>query len=406
MFTCLHCFRQTGNLSIPGIIRSGLCFTEPLIPADLPASHAKATIYNSKQKALQDDPVFQADCKQKHVGLIYNHQHKEYIKLMSILESLPEEYYEACINLPFHEYTGASTPINALNKEAEALLWHQRLIHCGPHSLKDIHNHVDGVPDLSSFKFNDLLKCPTCLKTNLTKSAAGKKSLCDTVTCPYQGLYIDFAISGKISRDKNGKIIESSRVDVEGINGETSWVLIADAFSRMLHGDVRLSKASPVKYFESFLSEYSPNVHGKWVVMDQGGELYNDLLVRNVFKKYNYTIYPTGADNSSQNGPVERSHRTVSQGVKAILIGAGLDIKFWPLAFNHILRIRNAIPGQGQLESPLKMSTGSKENLKNLRVFGSCVWVHPPGIQACCFKDKARKGIFLGYVPHTTCNII
>jgi hypothetical protein len=148
-----------------------------------------------------------------------------------------------------------------------------------------MHNHVDGVPNLSSFKFDDLLKCPTCLKTNLTKSAAGKKSLWDTVTRPYQGLYIDFAFSGKISRDKNGKIIESSRVDVEGINGETSWVLIADAFSRMLHGDVRLSKASPVKYFESFLSEYSPNIRDKWVIMDQGGELYNNPLVRNVFKK-------------------------------------------------------------------------------------------------------------------------
>jgi hypothetical protein len=305
---------------------------------------------------------------------------------MSILESLPEEYYEACISLPFHEYTDTSTPVNALNKEAEALLWHQRLIHCGPHSLKDLHNYVDGVSNLSSFKFDDLLKCPTCIKTNLIKPAAGKKSLRDTVTCPYQGLYIDFAFSGKISRDKNGKIIESDQVDVEGINGENFWVLIADAFSRMLHGDVRLSKASPVKYFESFLSEYLPNVRDKWVVMDQGGELYNNPLVRNVFKKHKYTIYPTGADNSSQNGPVERSHCTVSQGVKAILIGAGLDIKFWPLAFNHILRIRNAIPGPGQLESPLKISTGSKENLKNLCVFGSHVWVRPLGIQARRFK--------------------
>jgi hypothetical protein len=170
MLTCLHRFRQTGNLPIPGIIRSGLCFTEPLIPADLPASHTKAIISNSK-----------------HLELIYNHQQKEYVNLMSISESLPEEYYEACINLPFHEYIGASTPVNALSKEAEALLWHQRLIHCGPNSFKDIHNHVDGVPNLSSFKFDDLLKCPTCLKTNLTKSAAGKKSLRDTVTRPYQG---------------------------------------------------------------------------------------------------------------------------------------------------------------------------------------------------------------------------
>jgi hypothetical protein len=207
---------------------------------------------------------------------------------------------------------------------------------------------------------------------------------------PYQGLYIDFAFSGKISRDKNGKIIESSQVDVEGINGEVSWVLIADAYSHMVHDDVRLSKVSPVKYFESFLSEYSPNICDKWVVMYQGGELYDNPLVRNVFKKHKYKIYPTGADNSSQNGPAERSYCTVSQGVKAIiLIGAGLDIKSWLLAFNHILRIQNAIPGLGQLESPLKISTGSKENLKNLCVFGSFVWVRPPGIQARRFKDIA-----------------
>jgi hypothetical protein len=52
------------------------------------------------------------------------------------------------------------------------------------------------------------------------------------------------------------------------------------------------------------------------------------------------------------------------------------------------------------------MSAGSKESLENLRFFGSHVWVRSPGIQARRFKDKARKGIFLGYVPHTTRSII
>ena len=45
-----------------------------------------------------------------------------------------------------------STPVNALNKDAEALLWHQRLIHSGTHAHKDLHEHVDGVPNLSDFK--------------------------------------------------------------------------------------------------------------------------------------------------------------------------------------------------------------------------------------------------------------
>ena len=121
----------------------------------------------------------------------------KHIELMSCLESLPEEYH----SLPFHEYFAKTIPIAALNKEAEAMLWHQRLIHCGSHSLKSASLYSDGVPDLSAFNFDDVLKCPTCLKTNLTKNF-GKRCLCNSVEGPYQGLFIDFSFSGKIERDK------------------------------------------------------------------------------------------------------------------------------------------------------------------------------------------------------------
>ena len=55
-----------------------------------------------------------------------------HIELMSCLESLPEEYH----SLLFHEYFAKTIPIAALNKEAEAILWHQRLVHYGSRSLK------------------------------------------------------------------------------------------------------------------------------------------------------------------------------------------------------------------------------------------------------------------------------
>lgn len=42
----------------------------------------------------------------------------------------------------------------------------------------------------------------------------------------------------------------------------------------MIHGDTRLSKDSPLKYLESFLTEYSPECKNEWVAMDQGGELF------------------------------------------------------------------------------------------------------------------------------------
>jgi len=36
--------------------------------------------------------------------------------------------------------------------------------------------------------------------------------------------------------------------DYIGLNGETSWILVTDHFSRMKHGDTRVSKASPINW--------------------------------------------------------------------------------------------------------------------------------------------------------------
>ena len=169
---------------------------------------------------------------------------------MSCLESLLEEYH----SLPFHEYFAKTILITALNKEAEAMLWHQYVIHCGSHSLKSAFLYVDRVPNLSAFNFNNILICPTCPKTNLTKKIS-KKCFCDSVERPYQGFFIGFSFSGKVKQDKESVVIEASRKDVEGMNGESTWILISDTQTRMLHSNTRLSKSSPVKYLESFLQQ-------------------------------------------------------------------------------------------------------------------------------------------------------
>ena len=121
---------------------------------------------------------------------------------------------------------------------------------------------------MSAFNFHDILKCPTCLKINLTKNF-GKKSLRDSIERPYQGLFIDFAFSGKVKRDEEGVVIEARRKDVKGMNDETAWILISDAQTRMLHGDTCFSKSSTVKYLEPFLQHYSPKCKNKWNVLDQ-----------------------------------------------------------------------------------------------------------------------------------------
>ena len=80
--------------------------------------------------------------------------------------------------------------------------------------------------------------------------------------------------------------------------------------------------------------------------MNQGGELYHNPEVQKLFKLYGYTVNPTGADASRQNA-VEHYNLSIGNGIRALLIGANLDIKFWPYAFHHYLRLKNGLGPSG-----------------------------------------------------------
>ena len=73
--------------------------------------------------------------------------------------------------------------------------------------------------------------------------------------------------------------------------------------------------------------------------MDQDGELYANPDILNVFTKHHYEFHPTGTDSSHQHRLVKRAHCVIGDHVRALLIGANLNTKFWPYFFFHHLRI-------------------------------------------------------------------
>lgn len=89
-------------------------------------------------------------------------------------------------------------------------------------------------------------------------SSTVHRILRDSVEQPYQGLFADFSSSGRIRWDKDDKFTESSRADVEGMNGKTAWILSVDAQTRILQDKTSLNKNSPLNCLESFLSQNSP----------------------------------------------------------------------------------------------------------------------------------------------------
>ena len=58
ILTCVHRNKHSRSISVPGIIRSGLCFTQPLIVPDLDKDDPKATVLNSLKIALDEDSKF------------------------------------------------------------------------------------------------------------------------------------------------------------------------------------------------------------------------------------------------------------------------------------------------------------------------------------------------------------
>jgi hypothetical protein len=363
-FTVHDALRASENVELHGILDAGLCHTAPIL---LPHQPELASPDASDSLHFDD---------------------------LHLSPSLVSDPADASTTIESEHY------MHKLLVRADRLLWHQRLAHCSDNCLYHAHKHAKGVP---AFKHHDpvLDLCPTCLAAKMKKRAPGHTTTMKATSSPWQGLSIDFAFTGQASKDK------SRATAYKGFNGETSFIVLKDHFSGTLHGSVRISKGAPVNWLRQWLVCYSPQVSDKHVYMDQGGELYNNPKIRDLFKEFGYDVYPTGADSSHQNGPVERSHQTIGDALRSLLTGANLDPKFWPCAFYHFLRIKNALPGRDDTPSYFeRLHAGLQANLTNVRTFGCGVWVRPPGKRASRLKNHAKCGIFLGFAPNTTKNIL
>ena len=73
MLIFVHHHKHSRSISILGIIRSSLCFTQPLILLTLDKDDLKATILDSLGKALTEDAEFAERVKVQSSTLIYEY---------------------------------------------------------------------------------------------------------------------------------------------------------------------------------------------------------------------------------------------------------------------------------------------------------------------------------------------
>ena len=76
---------------------------------------------------------------------------------MNLLTNVPEKFHTPT----FHKWMVNDTPIHSLQDKAQGMHWHQGLINLAPNSIQEEHKHVDGVSNISKFKFDDFTKYST-----------------------------------------------------------------------------------------------------------------------------------------------------------------------------------------------------------------------------------------------------
>ena len=149
-------------------------FYSPHILTDSPPDHPGENMLHSSKIAYKDHK-FRKKCDELSLKSLYEvqqQQQEQHIGLMNTLTEILPEFH----SLPFNLWGTNPELIYSLANSFHELLWYQHLIYCGEHTLKDIHEHVDGIPNLNKIKFNDLINDATCLKANIAKSPAGHKA--------------------------------------------------------------------------------------------------------------------------------------------------------------------------------------------------------------------------------------
>jgi deoxyuridine 5'-triphosphate nucleotidohydrolase len=303
--------------------------------------------------------------------------------------------------------------INRLTSAAQYELWHQRTAHAGASTLESLHLHAKGVPKVRG---NAFFRCPSCMAGKLcTKRAIGKKEkktriknaknemtqkLDDIVddihmpdAAPGQHFHMDFGfVRGSEYRMKteDGKTVTSR-------DGKNSYLLIIDRSSRYIWVFLSDTKKPPIEVTKLLLNKFKSSNPIRTVRVDQGGELGKSDAFKTMIAESGFTLEPTGADSSAQNGLAENPNRTFGQMMRCILHSAEMGPEFWSYALMHAVYIKNRLPHSSIKTTPHEAFTGIKPDLSRLRIFGSRVYARMPGMRKAKLDSNTYKGYFLGY---------
>ena len=130
---------------------------------------------------------------------------------------------------------------------------------------------------------------------------------------------------------------------------------------------------------------------------DHGGEFTSNELLK-YWDDHGVIATTVPRDTPQYNGIVERMHRTILDGTRALLIQSRLPRSFWLLAMDTVVyAINRTVRSTKRAMSPTEIVTGIKPILSHMRVFGCDAMVHQKNPNGK-LDSKAIPMVFVGYV--------
>ena len=315
------------------------------------------------------------------------------------------------------EPKASSTPKTTRNNTHTSMItteiWHQRMGHIGLKKLQATAQCTKGIPRIGNL--HPQFHCQACAIAKMTKTPRRKKE--DQASRPGERFHMDFGfvrgpknLQALLKRKRTPKhkirTAKSHHPIKTSHDGYSSYLLITDAASRFTWIFLTKTKEPPIITLNTFMEQHGLNDKTpKFVRTDQGGELARSQAFRNLMAKHNYTVEPTGADNSSQNGRGERPHRTFANMMRCLLYSSNLGSEFWSDALLYSAYLYNRTHHSAIDKTPYEAWTGKQPSLKHIKTFGSPVIAKETGTRATKVDPNAFNGIFLRYTG-TSRNIV
>ena len=293
------------------------------------------------------------------------------------------ELSQSVLDTAFTDQSSSTAFAVNTSRDAELVLWHNRMAHVNVHTLKtmSLHESVKDLPILSSSKL--LQVCSGCALGKQHKSTYPSDPQKERSRVPGELLHAD--LSGKMSTPSLG--------------GSNYYILIKDDCTAFRFIAFLKTKNEAIKFFLKVLRivQRTTGHSVQTLRTDRGSEFCNtdfDSLLEHegILRETSMAYTP------QQNGYIERDNRTICEAARSMIHLHNLPIKLWAEAVHTAVYVLNrTINHQVGHMTPYELWFHTKPSVSHFKTFGTLAYIFIDKSKRTKFQPKGSRVIFVGY---------